>query len=77
MGHPDDALRPSEIGPLGVHISIHPPLFFSSDPAKVLILNNLWVWDRMGSGQNIDLEGLAAKIFRDKDLASDFADRDP
>jgi len=53
------------------------PHYFSSGSAKVFILNGLWVVGMAGSGQNLDPERLTAKIFRNKELASDCADRDP
>jgi hypothetical protein len=43
-------------------------LFFSSDRGKTLILLRLRGEDMDGRLQNIDSTGLAAKIFRDKDL---------
>src|ERR1035437_8021454 len=43
--------------------------FFSSSFPKILILSNLRVGDRAGYRQNIEPQGLTAKIFRNKDLA--------
>jgi hypothetical protein len=37
--------------------------------SKVFILKQLWASDLVGSGQNLEPQGLTAKIFRNKGLA--------
>jgi hypothetical protein len=43
--------------------------FFSFAFSKIFILNDLPSMDPAGSAQNIDPQGLTAKIFQNKDLA--------
>src|ERR1035437_4507235 len=45
-------------------------LFFCSLTPKMFILKDLPCWDRVGSGQNLEPQGLTAKIFWNKDLSS-------
>ena len=46
--------------------------FFGIDPAKILVLNDLLVFDMGQSVQNIGTKGLTRKILWNKDLASEF-----
>jgi hypothetical protein len=47
-------------------------IFFSSVP-KILVSLHLEEKDRAGSPQNIELEGVIGKIFRNKELVADLA----
>ena len=67
-------------GFLGVRVSRCPQQragdlvrFFLREGAKILVLNDLLVLDRVRSAQNIEAKRVAGKILLDKDLASSFA----